>query len=115
MLSNLEELTVKDAFTLEGADLVSAFAYRQLDKLHILKLKNCRYLTDAELMAIAKGCPNIKTLHLEGSRGLFGVTDTSLNFVVNSCKFLTTLNLFDVSRCFFIYAITFYSTSVKCM
>ena len=111
MLSNLEELTIKFETTLEGADLVSAFAYRQLDKLHLLELKYCGYLTDAGLMAIAKGCPNIKTLNLEGS-GEF--TDTSLKFVVNSCKFLTDLNLCGVDRCFFIYAVTFYSATVKC-
>ena len=96
--SNLKELSVSGAVELQGKDLVRAFCNRRLEKLVWLELSCCYKLTDAALMAVAKSCPNIKTLDLEGS-GQF--TDTSLVFVVNTCKFLTAINLSRVSRCFF--------------
>ena len=97
-LSNLKRLTIMGwKEYLQGEDLVGAFSNRKLEKLKWLGLQFCGELLDADagLMALAKSCPNLERLLLDTS-GEF--TDTSLMFFVNSCKFLTSIDLGAVNR-----------------
>ncbi|CAM6096718.1 unnamed protein product [Calypogeia fissa] len=61
-----------------------------LKNLEVLKLENCRNITDAGLGAIAAGCKVLRHLSL---RWCLGVTDMGISLLSMNCKQLETLDL----------------------
>lgn len=62
----------------------------QLKNLQVLKLENCRNITDVGLGSIAAGCKALRHLSL---RWCLGVTDAGISLLSFNCKHLETLDL----------------------